>query len=100
MVETFFVQMCSQLNVKRNYAKSYYGLMTRLTAKISAMPFNFSITLSCFTCNNPFKKVPVATNVITITMEVEANQAITNPIIVCMPSDSDSCTMPARMVNI
>ncbi len=26
MVETFFEQMCDQLNLKRNYAKSYEGL--------------------------------------------------------------------------
>lgn len=37
MVETFFAQMCDQLNLKRNYAKSYVGLVTRLTSKLSAM---------------------------------------------------------------
>lgn len=37
MVETFFAQMCDQLNLKRNYAKSYDGLVTRLTSKLSAM---------------------------------------------------------------
>jgi hypothetical protein len=37
MVETFFAQMCDQLNLKRNYAKSYDGLMARLTSKLSAM---------------------------------------------------------------
>lgn len=37
MVETFFSQMCDQLNLKRNYAKSYGGLKTRLTSKLSAM---------------------------------------------------------------
>lgn len=37
MVETFFAQMCDQLNLKRNYAKSYDGLMTRLSSKLSAM---------------------------------------------------------------
>ncbi len=26
MVETFFAQTCDQLNLKRNYAKSYEGL--------------------------------------------------------------------------
>jgi hypothetical protein len=37
MVETFFSQMCDQLNLKRNYAKSYEGLKARLTSKLSAM---------------------------------------------------------------
>lgn len=37
MVETFFAQMCDQLNLKRNYAKSFDGLLTRLTSKLSAM---------------------------------------------------------------
>ena len=37
MVETFFAQMCDQLNLKRNYAKSFEGLVTRLSAKLGAM---------------------------------------------------------------
>jgi Transposase DDE domain len=37
MIETFFAQMCDQLNLKRNYAKSYDGLMARLTSKLSSM---------------------------------------------------------------
>lgn len=37
MVETFFAQMCDQLNLKRNYAKSYTGLVARLTSKLSSM---------------------------------------------------------------
>lgn len=37
MVETFFAQMCDHLNLKRNYSKSYAGLDTRLTSKLSAM---------------------------------------------------------------
>jgi Transposase DDE domain len=37
MIETFFEQMCDHLNLKRNYAKSYEGLLTRLTSKLSAM---------------------------------------------------------------
>ncbi len=37
MVETFFAQMCDQLNLKRNYAKTYEGLLTRLTTKLSSM---------------------------------------------------------------
>jgi len=37
MVETFFSQMCDQLNLKRNYAKSYDGLVARLTSKLSSM---------------------------------------------------------------
>jgi hypothetical protein len=37
MVETFFAQMCDQFHVKRNYAKSFEGLRTRLASKLSAM---------------------------------------------------------------
>lgn len=37
MIETFFSQLCDQMNIKRNYAKSYVGLATRLTSKLSAM---------------------------------------------------------------
>lgn len=37
MVETFFAQMCDQLNLKRNYAKSYQGLAVRLASKLSSM---------------------------------------------------------------
>lgn len=37
MVETFFAQMCDQLSLKRNYAKSFEGLAARLTSKLSAM---------------------------------------------------------------
>ena len=37
MVETFFAQLCDQMNLKRNYAKSYNGLTTRLASKLSAM---------------------------------------------------------------
>lgn len=36
-VETFFAQMCDHLNLKRNYAKSYEGLATRLASKLSSM---------------------------------------------------------------
>jgi hypothetical protein len=37
MIETFFSQMCDHLNLRRNYAKSYEGLVARLTTKLSAM---------------------------------------------------------------
>ncbi len=37
MIETFFAQMCDHLNLKRNYAKSYEGLVARLSSKLSAM---------------------------------------------------------------
>jgi len=37
MVETFFAQMCDQFHLKRNYAKTYGGLVARLTSKLSAM---------------------------------------------------------------
>ena len=29
--------MCDQLNLKRNYAKSYEGVVVRLTSKLSSM---------------------------------------------------------------
>jgi len=37
MVETFFAQMCDYLNLRRNYAKSFVGLATRITSKLSSM---------------------------------------------------------------
>ena len=37
MVETFFAQMCDQMNLRRNYSKSFDGLKTRLASKLSAM---------------------------------------------------------------
>lgn len=37
MGETFFAQMCDQLNLKRKYAKIYEGLLTRLTSQLSSM---------------------------------------------------------------
>jgi hypothetical protein len=37
MVETFFAQLCDQFSLRRNYAKSYEGLVTRLTSKLSSM---------------------------------------------------------------
>jgi hypothetical protein len=37
MVETFFAQMCDHMNLRRNYAKSYEGLVARLTSKLSSM---------------------------------------------------------------
>lgn len=37
MVETFFAQISDQFHIKRNYAKSYKGLQTRLSSKLSAM---------------------------------------------------------------
>jgi len=37
MVETFFAQMCDHLNLRRNYAKSFVGLATRITSKLSSM---------------------------------------------------------------
>jgi hypothetical protein len=37
IIETFFAQMCDHLNLRSNYAKSYEGLVARLTSKLSAM---------------------------------------------------------------
>lgn len=38
-IETCFSQYCDDFNLKRNYAKSYEGLLTRITTKIAAMTF-------------------------------------------------------------
>lgn len=38
-IETVFSQYCDQFMLKRNYAKSYTGLLTRIRTKISAMTF-------------------------------------------------------------
>lgn len=37
MIETFFAQMCDHMNLRRNYAKTFEGLVTRLTSKLSSM---------------------------------------------------------------
>ena len=37
LVETFFAQLCDHLNLRRNYAKSFSGLATRLASKLSAV---------------------------------------------------------------
>lgn len=39
MIETVFSQYCDDFNIKRNYAKTYQGLETRINSKISAMTF-------------------------------------------------------------
>jgi hypothetical protein len=36
MVETVFAQLCDHLNLRRNYARSFVGLATRLASKLSA----------------------------------------------------------------
>lgn len=37
MIETVFAQLCDQFNLKRNYAKTYKGILARLSSKISAV---------------------------------------------------------------
>lgn len=37
MVETFFAQLCDQMNLKRNYSKSFAGLTARIASKVSCM---------------------------------------------------------------
>jgi Transposase DDE domain len=37
MVETVFSQLCDQFNLKKNYAKTFEGLVTRLNSKLSSM---------------------------------------------------------------
>lgn len=37
MIETVFAQLCDQFNLKRNYAKSFKGLLVRITSKVSAV---------------------------------------------------------------
>jgi hypothetical protein len=36
MEETFFAQLFDHLNLRRNYAKSYQGLVTRLASELSS----------------------------------------------------------------
>lgn len=36
-IETLFAQLCDQMMLKRNYAKSFYGLRCRIITKISAI---------------------------------------------------------------
>ena len=38
-IETCFSQYCDDFNLKKNYAKSYLGISTRINSKISAMTF-------------------------------------------------------------
>lgn len=38
-IETCFSQYCDDLHLKRNYAKSFNGILTRVTTKIAAMTF-------------------------------------------------------------
>lgn len=38
-IETVFSQYCDDLMLKRNYAKTYYGIDTRINSKIAAMTF-------------------------------------------------------------
>lgn len=37
MIETVFAQLCDQFNLKRNYAKTFQGLLVRLTSKVSGI---------------------------------------------------------------
>ncbi len=36
-IETLFFQLCNQLMIRRNYAKTYEGFKTRILAKITAL---------------------------------------------------------------
>jgi hypothetical protein len=36
-IETLFSQLCDQMLIKRNYAKTFNGLFTRICSKISAV---------------------------------------------------------------
>ena len=36
-IETLFSQLCDQFMIRRNYAKSFAGLVTRVVAKITAL---------------------------------------------------------------
>jgi hypothetical protein len=35
-IETAFSQFCDQFNIRKNYAKTFHGLATRILAKITA----------------------------------------------------------------
>lgn len=36
-IETLFSQLCDQLLIRRNYAKTFEGFKTRISAKITAL---------------------------------------------------------------
>ena len=36
-IETLFSQLCDQFMIRRNYAKSFEGLVTRVTSKVAAL---------------------------------------------------------------
>jgi len=35
--ETFFLQLCDQFMIRRNYTKTFLGFMTRILSKITAL---------------------------------------------------------------
>jgi hypothetical protein len=47
MVETFFAQLCDQMNLRRNYAKSFQGLLARIASKVSCMSILNLINFQC-----------------------------------------------------
>ena len=54
-IETLFSQLCDQLMLKRNYAKSFVGLATRILCKISAITFLQSFNIINNKPTNHFK---------------------------------------------
>ena len=45
-IETFFSQLQAQFNIQKNYAKSFWGLVTRILAKITALTISQFINLT------------------------------------------------------
>jgi len=54
-IETLFSQLCDQFMLRRNYAKTFRGLITRLLAKITAL--SLLQYLNKFVLNRPIGKV-------------------------------------------
>jgi hypothetical protein len=53
-IETQFSQLCDQFMIKRNYAKTYLGLATRILSKIAAFT---SLQYINFTSDRPLNKI-------------------------------------------
>jgi hypothetical protein len=53
-IETQFSQLCDQFMIKRNYAKTYLGLVTRILSKITAFT---SLQYLNFTAGKPLNKI-------------------------------------------
>lgn len=57
IIETLFSQLCDQFMIRRNYAKSFEGLKTRVLSKITAMTIVQYLNLFVF--NRPMNKLKI-----------------------------------------